>query len=241
MKRILLIVATLAGCLAADVQTDIVGQTAVSLSMWMVLFYLLDGVERDVRCGLVACLVIATAGEMFLSLFWGLYTYRLGNIPLFVPPGHVLMLLLGLSLARRMPESAALAILGCAGIYSLAAAAAGVDTLGVPLFLILAAAFLAMPSQRRLYASTFLLSLALELYGTWLGNWTWAREVPGTSLVTTNPPGAAGALYCALDALVVGTSMLVVPRLSAWAVRSNAATLALLHPHLSVERATRKS
>jgi len=45
------------------------------------------------------------------------------------------------------------------------------------------------------------LSLALELYGTWLGNWTWARNVPGIALVTTNPPGAAGAFYCALDAL----------------------------------------
>jgi len=27
--------------------------------------------------------------------------------------------------------------------------------------------------------------------------------------VTTNPPGAAGAFYCALDALVGATSMLV--------------------------------
>ena len=35
-----------------------------------------------------------------------------------------------------------------------------------------------MPRHRPLYASTFLLALALELYGTWLGNWTWAREVP---------------------------------------------------------------
>ena len=61
---------------------------------------------------LMACLVIATAGEIVLSLGWGLYTYRLDNIPLFVPPGHVLLLLLGLSLARRMSDGAALAIIG---------------------------------------------------------------------------------------------------------------------------------
>ena len=66
-----------------------------------------------------------------------------------------------------------------------------------------------MPAQRRLYASTFLLSLALELGGTWLGDWSWAGEVPVLGLVTTNPPGAAGALYCALDALVAGTSLVV--------------------------------
>jgi hypothetical protein len=235
-KQILLIVATLAGSLAADVRTDIVGQAVLSVGVWVVLFYLLDGVERNVRFGLMACLVIATAGEIFLSLVWGLYTYRLGNIPLFVPPGHVLLLLLGLWLARHMPEAAAHAIIGCAGIYSLAAAAAGVDTLGVPLFLVLAAASLAMPTQRRLYASTFVLSLTLELYGTWLGNWTWAREVPGIALVTTNPPGAAGAFYCALDALVAAASLLALPRLSAWAARSNAGRLGVLRTNLSVEK-----
>src|SRR6267378_2891778 len=157
-KRVVLIVLTLAGGLAADVWTDIAGQALVSVAVWAVMLYLLDRVEPALRCGLMACLMIATAGEIFLSLGWGLYAYRLGNVPLFVPPGHVLLLLLGLSLARRMPEAAA-------------------------------------------NASTFVLSLALELYGTWLGNWTWARDVPGMALVTTNPPAAAGACYCALDAL----------------------------------------
>jgi len=77
------------------------------------------------------------------------------------------------------------------------------------LLLVLTVAALGMPSQRRLYASTFVLSLALELYGTWLGNWTWAQNVPATALVTTNPPGVVGAFYCALDASVAAVSMLL--------------------------------
>jgi hypothetical protein len=173
---------------------------------------LLGRVSAEERRTLMVCVVIATAGEMFLSLGWGLYTYRLGNIPLYVPPGHALMLLLGITLSRRMPEPVARAIVGCAVIYSLAAAAAGLDTFGILLCLVLAAAALAMPAQRRLYASTFVLSLALELAGTWLGNWRWAPEVPVLGLVTTNPPGAAGALYCALDALVAGTSLVLGAR-----------------------------
>jgi len=204
--RILLIVATLVGGLAADMYTNIVGQTVIGLIVWLTLFSLLSDVDSDTRFMLMACLVIATAGEIVLSLGWELYTYRLDNIPLFVPPGHVLLLLLGLSLARRMSESTALAIIGAAGAYSLALAAAGIDTLGVFLFGVLLTASVVMPNQRRLYASTFALALALELLGTWLGNWSWAREVPGTSLVTTNPPVAAGAFYCALDALVVVAS-----------------------------------
>lgn len=210
-----LIVATLACGLALDIGTSIVGQFALSGAVWMVLLWLLYRVERDLRFGLMACLVIATAGELFLSLVWGLYTYRLANVPLFVPPGHVLLLLLGLSMAYYLPEKAALAIIGGAGVYTLAAAAMGADTLALPLFLILAVASLAMPAQRRLYASTFVLSLGLELYGTWLGNWSWAREVPGMALVTTNPPGIAGAFYCALDCLVAVAVLALAPRLAA--------------------------
>jgi len=215
----LLIVAILAGGLAADVYTDIVGQTVIGLIVWLTLFSLLSHVDSDTRFMLITCLVIATAGEIVLSLGWGLYTYRLDNIPLFVPPGHVLLLLLGLSLARRMSETAALAIIGAAGAYSVAMAAAEIDTLGVLLFGVLLIASAAMPSQRRLYASTFALALGLELVGTWLGNWSWARDVPGTHLVTTNPPVAAGAFYAVLDALVMITSIKLAPRLGLCAGR----------------------
>jgi hypothetical protein len=210
----LLIVGTLAAGLYLDVLTDLAGQTALGLAVWAVLFYLLRGAGGEERRALMACLVIATTGELALSLGWGLYTYRLGNIPLFVPPGHVLMLLLGFSLARVMPDTVAYAIFSVAALYSLAAAATGVDTLGVALFLVLAASAVGMPGQRRLYASTFVLSLLLELYGTWLGNWNWARQVPATTLVTTNPPGVVGAFYCALDAAVASLSMLIAKRWS---------------------------
>jgi hypothetical protein len=124
------------------------------------------------------------------------------------------MLLLGLSLARVMPQGVAWAIFGSAALYSLGAAVTGVDTLGMALFLILAVSAVGLPKQRTLYASTFVLSLLLELYGTWLGNWNWAHEVPATTLVTTNPPGVVGAFYCALDAAVAAVSMLLARRWS---------------------------
>jgi hypothetical protein len=214
-NRAMLMAATLIAALAVDVRTDIVGQTVVSGCVWLVLIGILSGVEPRMRLSLMACLVIATMGEVFLSLVWGLYTYRLGNIPGFVPPGHVLLFLLGLVLSDRLSDAAACVVIAGAGIYAVAAAAASADTLAVPMFAVLAAAAVLMPAQRRLYAATFLLSLALELYGTWLGNWTWMRQVPAVGLVTTNPPGVAGALYCALDALVAAATVVALPRLRA--------------------------
>ena len=212
--QIALCAATLVAGLPLEVHTDIVGQTAIGLACWGVLFYLLACGARAERRMMMACIVIATAGELFLSLVWGLYTYRLGNVPQFVPPGHVMLFLLGLALARRLPEPAANAILGAAALYAGIAGLAGMDTFAVPLFLLLALASLVQPAQRRLYATTFVLSLALELYGTSLGNWAWTPEVPGMGYVTTNPPLEAGALYSALDALVAVASTLIAPGLA---------------------------
>ena len=43
---------------------------------------------------------IATCVELFLSMVWGLYQYRWGNVPLFVPPGHGLLYLFALRATR---------------------------------------------------------------------------------------------------------------------------------------------
>ena len=200
--------------LALDVRTDLLGQAVLSVGIWMVLFYVLRFVDLRERRALLACLVIATAGELFLSLVWGLYTYRLENVPFFVPPGHAMLLLLGLGLAARMSKRTANAILGAAAAYALAAGLSGLDTFALPLLAFLAAISFLMPSHRPLYASTFLIALALELYGTWLGNWTWSREVPVIALVTTNPPGIASAFYAVLDALVACTALVLARRYS---------------------------
>ena len=71
---------------------------------------------------------------------------------------------------------------------------------------------LSLPAHTRLFASSFVLTLTLELYGTTLGNWAWDREVPWVGLVTTNPPAIAGAFYCTLHALVIGFMFLFKDR-----------------------------
>jgi len=198
----------------ADIHVDLPGQFAIGALVWALFLALLAPLPAAERRLYLACVAIATAGELFLSLGWGLYSYRLGNVPLFVPPGHALMLMLGFSLTRRMPEKAARAILGGAGVYTLLAAVTGLDTLAVPLYLMLAVSVLSLPAYTRLFASSFVLTLTLELYGTALGNWYWDRDVPWVGLVTTNPPAIAGAFYCTLHALVVGFMFLFKDRFS---------------------------
>jgi hypothetical protein len=207
--KLLTAIAVLALGLWADVHVDLPGQLAIGALVWTLTLALLRPLPASERRFYLACIGIATAGELFLSLVWGLYTYRLGNVPMFVPPGHALMLMLGLSLTRRMPEVAARSILGGAGVYTVLAFFTGLDTLALPLYLLLMVSVLSLPAHARLFASSFILTLTLELYGTTLGNWLWHREVPWVGLVTTNPPAIAGAFYCTLHALAIGAKKLL--------------------------------
>ncbi len=153
------------------------------------------------RTAMLACLVIATLGECVLALAWRLYDYRMGNLPLFVPPGHVLLFWLGVHLAERLPAALLVRIPLLAGLASGCSIAFGHDILSGPLFAIYLACWRFGPAPR-LYSTMFVLALAMELWGTALGNWAWRGTIPLLGWPATNPPLAAGAFYCVLDLLV---------------------------------------
>ena len=181
------------------------GQACINVAVWLIFIGFVYRAPLGERIGLLACVVYATLGEIFLSLIWGLYDYRLGNLPLFVPPGHALLFMLGMALAPRLSDRLTWAIPVLAAPVVAWFAYTGIDTLGVPLFALLLLC-MAFGSARKLYATMFVLALAMEIYGTRLGNWTWAPEVRWLGLTTVNPPLAAGAFYCLLDLLVTHTT-----------------------------------
>jgi hypothetical protein len=199
-----LVVSSLALGLAVDQYGGLAGQLVASAWFWAVFFWLLKTSPREWRLPFYACLVWATAGEIFLSLVLGLYTYRLENIPLFIPPGHVLLFYLGLVLAPRVPRAFVTLVPAAAVGYAAFAWINGYDTISIPLIVMFILCML-QSEGRRLYAAMFVASLILEVYGTWIGNWVWHRDVPYLGLNSANPPLAAGAFYCALDLLVALT------------------------------------
>ena len=217
----LLIVATIAGGLLVDQHWARYGQVAVNAAAWLVFAALWWRSLGPTRPALFACLLFATAGEVFLSLVWGLYDYRLGNIPLFVPPGHVLLFFLGTQIAGRIPVNGEWWIAAAAAPLVALFAWSGRDTMGPLLFALFLGCMWLSPS-RRLYATMFALALAMELYGTWIGNWTWSGRVPWLGLASDNPPLAAGAFYCVLDFMVVSATArwMQMPRAEAIAARS---------------------
>jgi len=203
MNRLLamVIVLTITGGLLLDRWGGIWGQPLVNVWAWGVFAWLWLKSLPGERLALFACLVLATAGEVVLALVWGLYDYRLGNLPLFVPPGHVLLYALGLWCAARLPQRLLSGVLPLALLAATALGLSGIDGLSVLLTALFVLAMRYGPAPR-LYATMFVLALLMELWGTALGNWAWRAEVPWLGWTTLNPPFAAGAFYCVLDWLV---------------------------------------
>lgn len=190
--------------LLVDQYVPVWGQDLVSIVTWAMLLFWLAHSTPETRTSMIICVLYATAGEIFLSLGWGLYEYRLHNIPLFVPPAHALIFALGMAITPRMPDSITWAVPLAAAPPVLALAWIGADTMGLILYTLLVLCMV-FSNGRKLYAVMFMLTLGLEIYGTALGNWAWLHEVPVVGWTTMNPPLAAGTFYSVLDMLVVTT------------------------------------
>jgi hypothetical protein len=196
--------AVIAAGLAVDQRFQPWGQAAVDAFVWCLFLGLAWTRRGPERFTLLACLVFAAAGEIVLSEVLGLYAYRDGSIPLFVPPGHALLLLLGASIADGLGAQRLRLVPWLLFPAVVLAAWSGTDPSAPWLFALYALCLRFGPSPA-LYSVMFVLSLAMELYGVWLGNWSWTGEAVFGGPHLYNPPLAAGAFYCVLDWLVIAS------------------------------------
>jgi hypothetical protein len=160
-----------------------------------------------IRAQVIALVVIATVLECIGSLLWGAYTYRLGNLPLYVPAGHGLFYLSALRMAslpalQQHARGIVIALTGGATVWMLYGlfARALPDLLGFVTWAIFIR-FIVRGRYPLLYAVSFAMTTALELYGTGLGIWRWSPVLPVLMLPAGNPPTGIGAGYAAMDAL----------------------------------------
>ena len=157
--------------------------------------------DRKERIEMIAVLTFATPMELFFSEVWLIYEYQRGLMPLFVPVGHYFLFDLGRRVAKQIPERSPMLLILLLVPLVVYGAVKGTDTSAV-LLILLTLGFVQWGPEPRLYASMVWLAFFMELWGTYLGNWTWAANVPWTGLTAWNPPLLVGAFYCFGDLLV---------------------------------------
>jgi hypothetical protein len=188
-------------------------QWMLGLLTFAVLYLSALKAPKDQRLQVWTCVVVATGFEIFGSLVWGVYRYRLHNVPLFVPPGHGMVYLFGLLAARtpvvlRYGKRVAHVVLAgattwaLAGLTVLPVITGRVDIQGalcLPVF-----AYFVLRSPRwALFSAIFIATGELEIFGTSFGNWAWLPIAPWTHIPSGNPPSVIAGGYCVIDASVL--------------------------------------
>ena len=177
------------------------GEYIVDIVVWSIFATIYARGDRVERIEMLTVLAFATPMELFFTEVWHLYEYREGMMPLFVPAGHWFLFDLGRRFSKYLPEHWAWPSIVPFVPLSIYFAYQGIDTSGL-LLLVALFGFMQWGPERRLYATMAWLALAMELWGTHLGNWAWYAEVPWTPLTAWNPPLLCGVVYALGDLLV---------------------------------------
>lgn len=228
MIRAGLIAGYLAALLAVDTQVELPGQLVLGALTWIVLLAAARALPAERRLQVAVVICAATVAEVTGSILWGVYSYRLHNLPTFVPPAHGLVFIAGLALSESLRRHARALVLVAGGIaltwgilgLTVLPRTDAAGALGIPLLLV----FLWRSRARATYAGVFLVVAALELYGTAIGTWRWAEQLPGLGIPDGNPPSGVASGYVWFDVM----ALLLVPRLPAARRR----LVGLVDPHL---------
>ncbi|MCX7097393.1 MAG: hypothetical protein NTV43_05740 [Methylococcales bacterium] len=204
-------------CLISDASASMEKQNALGVSGWVFLIGLLLGENKEVRVQVIIAVIFATIGEHFASPFMGGYTYRFGNVPAYVPPGHGMVYLTAVALARsglflRYAREITGLVIGVCGLWSLwgiSGLAEQGDAVGAMLFCVFLV-YLFKGRSPMVYLAAFFITTWLELIGTAVGTWHWAPIDPVLGWPQGNPPSGVAAWYCLVDAVAIGGAPVLI-------------------------------
>jgi hypothetical protein len=197
-------------CFLIDSVASIELQYVLGVGGWASLLFLLYGESHHVKAQVLIAVTFATIGENFASIYMAGYTYRLGNLPAFVPPGHGIVYLTAVVLGRcslfiKYARKITFFVVLVGGIWSVLALTGTVgrkDEIGTILFCIYLL-YLFKGRSPMVYLGAFFITTWVEIIGTSLGTWNWAAIDPASTLTQGNPPSGVAAWYCLVDAVAM--------------------------------------
>ena len=176
------------------------------------IWWLISALKPEQRLMTLIFVPFSAIGEGIFSLLFGLYTYKFGMVPIYVPFGHAIMFGTGLLIAESAPvvrheARVRWALLLFHGGLILGALLWLGDTLS-GIFGLLAIFVLYRKRFNVFYLIMGVLVLYIEWIGTWFGCWFWHLH-PFGLLSTTNPPVGAFVCYLIADLIVMRLARMV--------------------------------
>jgi len=177
--------------------------TFVMLIGFAVLYYRSASRLRE---QMLYAVIIGYVGEYLFSIGLGMYTYRLGNVPHYVPPGHAIVLISTMYFCkesivkahRKLLEKVfTIFILIYASLFLIFMG----DIFGFVMSLLVIFLVRNKPRERLFYLSMYISVAFLELVGTNYQCWFWPETAYDTFpfLKSANPPSGISLFYFLLD------------------------------------------
>lgn len=159
-----------------------------------------------VRKLMIYAVCIGLAGEYFFSVYLGMYTYRLENVPWYVPFGHAALYgrvfifskdALAKKYHKEIEQFFTFIIIGLALSYFVLFN----DVFGLLMTLVVFLILHFRPKDRLYFYTMYIIVALLEIGGTAFGCWKWppiAFDI-FTFLPSNNPPSGISLFYFLLD------------------------------------------
>jgi hypothetical protein len=213
-------------CLLSDAHAPIEKQNALGVCGWVFLLGLLLGETTETRVQVGIAVIFATIGEHFASPYMEGYIYRFHNVPAYVPPGHGMVYLTAVALARSglfqryamEITKLVIAVCGAWSLWGISGIPGQGDAVGAMLFCVFLI-YLFKGRSPMVYLAAFFITTWLELIGTAVGTWKWVPIDPVLRWSQGNPPSGVAAWYCLVDAVALGGAapvMNVSKNISGW-------------------------
>ncbi|MDJ0799810.1 MAG: hypothetical protein QNJ51_23895 [Calothrix sp. MO_167.B12] len=194
------------------------GQYLVDILTVGYFFLLLFALRPDRRIMAMIFVPFALIGEFIFSLVFEMYSYRLGEVPIYVPFGHAILFSVGVLISelsfvskyekQMRPVFSSLYVILLSAVVVLFQ-----DTLSV-IFAVVFLWVLRRKGYQTLYFIMGFLVLYVELLGTAWGCWAWNTHPFNIFwLQTINPPIGAFVCYILADLGVMKITRYLQPRL----------------------------
>lgn len=171
-----------------------------------VFFYLYIKATPRAKQQLLYALIIGVIGEYIFSIGLGMYSYRLGNIPHYVPPGHAIVFVFvyyfsrksKVKLNRKRIEQFCLMLIIPFSIYFLLFKN---DVFGFLCTVIIFFFLRKHPKERMFYLVMYCMVAIVEFMGTGLECWKWPELAFNkfSFMPSANPPLGISLFYFGLD------------------------------------------
>jgi len=181
-------------------------QLVTNIFMLIAFFILYYRSVKRTRELMIYAVIVGFAGEYLFSIVLDMYTYRLSNLPLYIPFGHAAVyartyVFSKASIVKKYTKQVTTFLYIIVSLFALFYLIAFNDIFG---FVMTAAVFLMLikrPKDRLFFLTMYVVVAVLEIGGTAYAAWSWPDTAFGVFpfLESNNPPSGISLFYFLLD------------------------------------------